>query len=847
MTEAQRETPSAQLRLTHNSVAIDCARAANGFLGTRAEVVVPDEGRVYVVAGTDPNRSNLPRPMNAAEYALFDTGTDGDVSIADGSVSVAIRGRSIDSDHETIDGTSAETKPILAALSVSIDGHDKDTLPLDGIRALARMIETDLQVGLPKDSDFFHDVVQGQRDPVAVIDQDGEVVFMSDGVGSLLGLSPQELVGFSAAEILHPDDIGIALEAITRVHQGLEVFRTNVRMRDSREEYIPVEITGTDLSENPTVGGIVLTLRDAQRHFEQSRSRSRSQQLSDTIVASLRDGVIATDEFGAIVKINDTARSMFSLDPSVPPAQLKPEQFRLFTVDGRSHDPFSEQLEHDPLTASCSSADSPVCCLVSDNGDTRFLSTSCQPIFEQQGTEQLLGRVIVFSDVTREYVASQELRTQALHDQLTGLANRRQLDERLQELATSGKDVSVAACFIDLDGFKLVNDVHGHSKGDQLVRVAASRLARQLRPNDLLVRQGGDEFVALLVDIDDLETASQTAERCRKALSAPYILDAQRFDITGSIGVAISKCKDLDPSELLQHADLALYAAKDLGRNRVELFDENLATAVSIEAEQRNRLKRALESRELAMYFQPMVDAEHEMTVGYEALARIQTRSGTLLKPASFLESISSTALMWELDQAAFELSCQALAMLSRIDSEAIPYVACNFSSVSVNHPEFLPMLQYAVERAGVEPSQISIELTESAAFDVSARGNTHLDDMVGLGFKLALDDFGTGYSSLSHLRDLPISTLKVDRSFITKIRESPSERSIAGAIVNLARDLDFDVVAEGVENAEHLRHARELGFPTIQGWYYSGALSVAEALQDWAEAAEKTRSLPAA
>ena len=149
-------------------------------------------------------------------------------------------------------------------------------------------------------------------------------------------------------------------------------------------------------------------------------------------------------------------------------------------------------------------------------------------------------------------------------------------------------------------------------------------------------------------------------------------------------------------------------------------------------------------------------------------------------------------------------------------------------------------MLQYVVESTGVDPAQVSIELTESAAFDVAARGTSQFDDMVNLGFKLALDDFGTGYSSLSHLRDLPISSLKVDRSFITNFQASPSERSIAGAIVKLAHDLNFDVVAEGVETAEHLRCARELGFPTIQGWYYSPALSLDEAIEDWTLAAKK-------
>ena len=808
---------------------MEVVRAASSFMGADAEITILESDRVFVVAGSDPDASNQPRSPRTSEQVLIDDLTRSTPVAIDGLVSVPIQER-----------TSGAGPATVAALTIACSSSnttcdDAEQPSLDGLVALVRLVERELEKGTAADTDYFEKLVHGQRDPVAVLGPDGNVAFISRGVGSLLGWSPSELIGMSPADIVHPDDIDAAFDAIIRVSQGLEVFRSTLRMRDSRNEYVPVEVTGTDLSEDPVVGGIVLTIRDAQRDLEHDRTLNRSQRMSDSIVENLRDGVVATDEFGTIVKINDTARSMFSINAATPPAQLRTEQFALFTVGGDLHDPFEKTSQ------TAADTTSPICSVVSRDGQTQFLTTSCEPITEEteDGT-QVLGHVLVFNDITSEYEASEELRVQALHDQLTGLANRRQLDECLEQLTTSRPDMNVAACFIDLDGFKIVNDVHGHSKGDHLVRIAAARLSRQLRADDLLVRQGGDEFVALLVDVTDLQSAAETAERCRAALANPYILDGQRFDVTGSIGVAISRCDDLNPTELLRHADLALYSAKDLGRNRVELFDSKLATAVSREAKQRRRLKGALESRELAMYFQPLVDAEREITIGYEALARIKTVDGSLVTPDSFLESVSSTSLMWELDQTAFALSCDALAKLSTIDSPQKPFVSCNFSPISVSHPEFLPMLQYVVESTGVDPAQVSIELTESAAFDVAARGTSQFDDMVNLGFKLALDDFGTGYSSLSHLRDLPISSLKVDRSFITNFQASPSERSIAGAIVKLAHDLNFDVVAEGVETAEHLRCARELGFPTIQGWYYSPALSLDEAIEDWTLAAKK-------
>ena len=235
------------------------------------------------------------------------------------------------------------------------------------------------------------------------------------------------------------------------------------------------------------------------------------------------------------------------------------------------------------------------------------------------------------------------------------------------------------------------------------------------------------------------------------------------------------------------------------------------------------------------MHFQPLVDSTSERTIGFEALARLRTLEGDLLTPAHFLEAISHTGLMWDLDRAAFALSCQAAALFARVSPDLPPYVACNFSSVSVNHPDFVDFLDATVASAEVDPRQISIELTESAAFGAGERGLAALVAVGDRGFQIALDDFGTGYSSLSHIRDLPISSIKVDRSFIIRLSDGLNERSITEAVVRIAGDLSIGVVAEGVETSDQLRQVQSLGFSTIQGWYYSRALPLADCLQLWA------------
>jgi len=797
-------------RLARHHVAVDSVRSAVAFGATTAEIAVFETDHVYVAACSSGEGAMLPRPMHPAETALRAAHCgDSDSAVVQPAPGEWVAVPICDAAGQ-----------LVAALSARFDDPPSS---LGGLRSLARFVESELATDAVEDDDFVHAVLEGQRDAVLVLTSDLTIRYVSRGVSSLLGLTPNEAVGRSAADFLHPDDIETTLHALTRLSQGLEMWRVSVRLLNSGGLWVPVEVTGNDLCDDPVVGGLVVSLRDAQHDKEIGLAMDRTQRLSEAIVGGLRDGVIATDEFGAITTINNTARDMFDIDADRVPAQLRLDDFGLVDLDGRPVE---------VLARGTACAD--VSCLVSQRGEVRYLRTSHQPIHGGGAAE--LGTVVVFSDVTAEFLADEALRNQALHDQLTGLPNRRQLDARLVDLASTRSDKKVAACFIDLDDFKAINEMHGHRSGDEMVRLAARRLAGELREHDLLVRQGGDEFVALLVGVESLDIAAEIAERCRRALHAPYAIGGDRFHVTGSIGVAISTCAELDGDLLLQHADLALYAAKDGGRNRVECFDAELAAAARVEESQRRLLRDALEEDRLVMHFQPLVDSTTERVVGYESLARIRDLDGEILGPGAFLDAISGTPLVWELDRAAFELSCQAATLLARIDPKRTPYIACNFGAISINHPDFVAFVVDTVERAGIAPAHICLELTESAAFDGSGRGAIALEDLGSRGFQLALDDFGTGYSSLSHMRDLPITSIKVDRSFISRLGLGANEHSIAGAIAQLAGELAIGVVAEGVETSDQLRHAQDLGFHTIQGFYYSRAIPLTECLQNWAE-----------
>ncbi|MEE8603456.1 putative bifunctional diguanylate cyclase/phosphodiesterase [Euzebya tangerina] len=787
----------ARHRLGRHPQSTEVSRIASALTGALSQVVVFQAGRGFVVGASDPEGVLRPRHLVEAE-----------LDVRQGKALVVRTG---------------------GILAVAILDAERIPAAVLTVHSEAGAIDDDVWLGLGRQlsavlvdrtvPDAKHQaLLNGLRDIILLLDGDMQIKWVSDSVTSLLGRTPREVVGKSAVEYVHPDDLGVALDAISRVLKGLDLQRVTIRLLDYTDQWIPVEITGTDQSGDPALQGMVMSLRYADYESEAGARADRLERRSLAILSGLRDGLVATDQFGAVTLVNDMARAMFDIDADVPPGDLTLTDFPVLAADGRLED----------LRAIGSRKPGRI---RRRSGQVRHVVTSVQPI--RGPGETIDGRVVAFHDVTSERRARAELRHQAMHDQLTGLANRRRLLTRLDELEQTEPRVSVAACFIDVDGFKLINDTHGHRVGDELITVAARRLAAELRSADLLVRQGGDEFVALLVDVEESQ-AAVIAERARQALAEPYRLGAERFDLTASIGVATARGQDWDGELLLQQADMALYAAKERGRNRVAPYNSSLADAVTAEQGQRRTLKNALDGHDLEMHFQPVVDMATNRTVGFEALARIR-RTGALVQPHEFMAAIVNTGLMWDLDRRGFALSCAALREMTEAAGVA-PGMACNFSSVSLGHPEFLETVQSITTEHSIDPRQVCVEITESAAFDVGGASVAVLDALRDRGFHIALDDFGTGYSSLGHLRDLPISTVKVDRSFIERLDTDPGERAIVEAVVSLAKTLRLGVVAEGVDTASQLAEVAALGFDRVQGWLFAPALDLPSAIDHWVE-----------
>lgn len=723
--------------------------------------------------------------------------------------------------------------PAIGAITVAPDAAALDP---DAVHSLARICASLLGTAA-EDGGRRERMLENLRDTVLLLNPDLTIDYVSRASATLLGLTPDEVTGRSVADFVHPDDLDLALEAIARLGADDELYRLELRVRHAAGHYALIAITGRNMSDDPELGGFLLSLRSGNQDDELRQHLDRARSFNEALVDQLHDGIIAIDALGSTLVVNDAARRLLGLGLTQRPHEIGLEDLLLLSTDGTPAIGEDHVLQLVRRGETLRNAEY----LVLAEDRYRHLVVSATPVRDVSGSQ--IGGVVGFTDVTEARMAERELRERAVHDQLTGLANRRLMHERLAELSVvgHGAPTTVAGLLVDLDNFKTINDTHGHRVGDEVIRSAANRIRRAVAPGDLVVRLGGDEFLIIVVDHSDHQ-ATELADGIREALTAPMNIGDLGISLTCSIGVASLAPEDLSHDSLLRCADIALYAAKGRGRNCTAVYDDSLARAATVAVKQRKMLQRALDEDALVMHFQPLIDSSTGETVGFESLARCEDVRGHLVGPIGFLDAVSGSGLSWELDRRGFDLACRALSIIDAVKPGLS--MACNFSALSVVQPDFAEQVLEIIERHGVDCRQICVEITESAAFEAGETAQRTLRTIHDHGIRLALDDFGTGYSSLSHLRDLPLSVVKVDKSFIARLERDGSERSIAEAVVNLATTLGLTVVAEGVETESQLESARAMGFNVIQGWYYSPARSLGEVLDMMATAAPPLRTV---
>ena len=430
--------------------------------------------------------------------------------------------------------------------------------------------------------------------------------------------------------------------------------------------------------------------------------------------------------------------------------------------------------------------------------------------------------VALANDITLMKAHQEQLERIAHYDVLTNLPNRSLLADRLSQamLQCDRHKQSLAVVFLDLDGFKAINDSHGHDVGDELLIALSLRMKEALREGDSLARIGGDEFIAVLTDLDKTEDCESVLERLLLVASEPATINDIVLNISASIGVTLYPQDNVDADLLIRHADQAMYVAKESGKNCYHLFDTAQDDAIKIQRESLEAIRSALDNHQFVLHYQPKVNMRTGTVVGVEALIRWQHPARGLLNPIEFLPVIENNPMNIEIGEWVIETALIQLSQWQLMGLNNPLNISVNIAAVQLQQPDFTDRLATLLAaHRDVEPRYLELEVLETSAIDDVQHVSTIMNDCMALGVKFSLDDFGTGYSSLTYLRRLPASLIKIDQTFIRDMLIDTDDLAIIEGVIALAKSFKRDVIAEGVETIEHGTALLQLGCELAQGY----------------------------
>jgi diguanylate cyclase (GGDEF)-like protein/PAS domain S-box-containing protein len=699
------------------------------------------------------------------------------------------------------------------------------------------------------------------REAVICCDRGGIITFASPGLRELTGYDPSTVVGTSVFGYLHADDVADAAERLSRwIGRKGATVGPDMRVRTAAGEYRSVEVEALTGPQIEPVGALAITLRPAdglnverelrQRLVNEDRLTRLARAFMALPVDRFDEGIdAALAEMGSLEGVDrvsvwrlvdeELEQTHEWTAPDIPPRSGPPP--RLSVDSGELVRQLIRLQEVSvPSTAALGdlAADSALehlraggvrSCLavpmVNGGRFTGFLTFEAlreERQFETSHVTTLRTAAGILAEAFARRLVEERLAHQARHDALTGLGNRwfflESLEESLRALDGTSDRRGVAVALFDLDRFKVVNDSLGHSSGDQLLTEIAQRLAGELAPT-IVGRLGGDEFVVLFDGVATAADAVSRAAAAKRCFEEPvFVADHQVF-VTASAGVAFCDRYDEEPEELLRQADAAMYAAKERGRNRIELFDDDLRRQAHARLRWETELRIAIREGQLRVYYQPEIDIDTGQIIGAEALIRWNHPRLGILTAGDFINVAEETAAI--LDIGPWVLR-EALLQRRRWDEllQGRPFqIRVNLSARQVAQPDLVPTVVSLLEETGADPTSLCLEITETTLMSEPATSLEVLEKLRGLGVELAVDDFGTGYSSLAYLKRLPVHVVKIDRSFVDGLGRDPDDTAIVAAIMGLAGALGLEVTAEGVETERQLEELRRLGCHRIQGF----------------------------
>ncbi len=658
----------------------------------------------------------------------------------------------------------------------------------------------------------YRRLVENSPDAIAVI-QDGVVVYANGATERLLRLATPDLLWGSEFEsFVHPDDLDLWRQRETAVRQEKQIALGEIRLLRPGGATFEAEVAQFAIQREEGLG-MQVSLRDISQRKEFERRIRESEERYKGLADVAFDGVAVHFE-GVLLTANRTFESIFGHEPG---STLGMHIQELIHPDDREL--FFRELDSGRALEFRGRKD--------DGGLVSIEISSRACIYH--GDPAYVSAIRDISDRKRQEAVILE---QAHTDSLTGLPNRALLQDRMgvaleQARRRGGR---AAVLFIDLDRFKIVNDSLGHGVGDLMLIEASRRIEQQVRKSDTVARLGGDEFTILLPEVADVADAAAVARKVIEAINAPFYIHDNELRVGASIGVSMFPDHASDVERLLKLADMAMYKAKDNGRNHVQVYQSGLTDKQENRLDLENRLRAALEKGGFELFYQPKVTLADGAMKGAEALLRWRQEDGSVVSPDDFIPLAEETGLILPLGEWVLREACKQAATWPECAGSPVS-VSVNLSAWQLHRRSLLKSVDLALSESGLPPERLELEITESAAMRDPEHTLAMLEELRTRGVMLSLDDFGKGYSSLTYLRQFPVHVIKIDQSFVKNLPHSPKDAAIIRAVVLLSRSLGLRTLAEGIETKEQWEALREMGCDEGQGYLFARPMPPADFL----------------
>ncbi len=663
-------------------------------------------------------------------------------------------------------------------------------------------------------------ILGSMRDTYFRTNREGLLTRVSASVQQLIGYKPEQVLGVNAADFYVNSEDNDAFENILKAQNGT-VLNYELPLKHKNGHHVWV-LTNAQyyFDKNNNIAGVEGTTRDVterkQTELQMGKLSRALEQTADVVLITDRQGIIEYVNRSFVCTTGFTKQESIGRKTSILKSGEQSNEF----YAGLWRTIINGEVFNDVFINK------------KKDGTIYHEQKTITPLKDSHG--EITHFVATGKDITERMQTQQRLQFLAHHDALTELPNRALYLDRLEQAVTRAPwhGRLVAALFIDLDRFKTINDTLGHEVGDRLLQELGRRLLLSIREGDTVARLGGDEFAILLDDIASEKDVSGVAQKILDTLSPPFVIDGRDLYVTASIGISLYPNDGNQPGILLRNADIAMYRAKDLGKNNCQFYSADLSARAFERLTLENSLRHALEREEFVLYYQPQLNTELGKITGVEALIRWDHPEFGMIKPHDFVFLLEETGLIVPVGEWVLLTACKQLKQW-HLAGFADLHVSVNFSSRQCDEESIVEVVGRALLAGGIAPEFLELEITESLLMRNARSVVDALEQLSRMGVRLAIDDFGTGYSSLSYLKRFPIDTLKIDRSFVRDIATDPDDVAIVKAIIAMGKTLKLRVVAEGVETTEQWNFLKQKNCDVVQGYLLNEPMSAAS-LEAW-------------